>query len=149
MEGKFKQSQFHGKGYRVDITYGQVNKILFGEFAHGLPHKMNTLRPDRGSIEHGKFIHGNKVGASLEIRPFSSYFGQWEDDKTHGLGVEKENGSKPSYYCGLFSRGNKKGIGKLISYDGSIYIGHFFAGQKLGCGQITYKDGSSYTGFFA
>jgi hypothetical protein len=85
---------------------------------------------------------GQVTGGSLDGR----YFGEWSENKFHGLGaLWLTNGRK---YYGSFVGGRIEGSGLISNADGTTrYIGQFMAGYFEGIGQFLGAS-LEYTGQF-
>ena len=97
-------------------------------------------------IYTGDFLYGKRDGhgKQVDLLKHSTYEGEWVNDLQDGKGEEQyEDGSK---YVGMFSKGEKSGIGKLTLKNGNYYEGEFLNDKLHGNGTFIWDKNKNYKG---
>uniref|UniRef100_A0A915N9M9 Junctophilin n=1 Tax=Meloidogyne javanica TaxID=6303 RepID=A0A915N9M9_MELJA len=115
--------------------------FLFSRKAHG--HGVCT-GPDGQGEYTGAWHYGFEVSGVYTWPSGSTYSGQWQNGKRHGLGVEQRGRWT---YKGEWTQGYKGRYGRREALNsGAHYLGTWSSGLHDGYGTEIYSDGGSYKG---
>jgi hypothetical protein len=113
-----------------------------------IPHGDGNFTFTNGDTYAGKYQNGKKdgVGVYTQVVDDSIYFGQFKDDKKHGIGrfFYKDNFS----YHGDYEEDKRSGFGTLYMPNNEVYVGEMKNGKAHGQGQKTLSNNGRYTGSF-
>ncbi|CAI2366721.1 unnamed protein product [Moneuplotes crassus] len=143
-EGFLLNNKPHGKG-RLIFKNGDMYQ---GDFENGIYSGYGKL-VTKAYFRQGYFEEGKMNGQGFEVYktdPKDRYFGQWLNDKKHGIGeLQFENGD---CYNGSFKNNTFNGDGTMKFANGDVYTGHYKDGKMHGRGRYDFKSGKLYAGYF-
>lgn len=153
--GQWLDDQFDGRGEWA----GPDGCTYTGQFRAGVKSGRGLMTYPDGSTYNGDWLDGCRHGRgeykdSSSASPSASassassdgylYDGEWVDDRQEGKGIKTwADGVK---YEGSFSRGFRRGQGKLSFPNGAKYEGQWLDDLPHGHGIYIASDGSAYNG---
>ena len=152
--GQFRAGEKSGRGL---MTYPD-GSTYNGDWLDGARHGRGEYKDAvDGTVYDGEWIGDRQEGKAVKLYPLSSA-GKMELSSASGTPskfdspakIDSSNltgsASKFIKYEGLFSRGIRKGHGKLSFPDGSRYEGNWLDDEPNGNGIYVSSDGGSYQG---